>query len=317
MAAPSLVVHCDWSTTPGKRWMSTATLEGGGYRLTAPTLVGDVGLLLRRLRESTSGTVLAGFDFPIGLPASYGRRTGLPHFGAFLETLRTGALPQWFDVVDDVRDLSIERPFYPTRPGGRSQQHLTQALGVESINELRRLCEQPTPAHGAACRLFWTLGGNQVGKAAIAGWREFVLLALAQGGAFLWPFDGALKDLVTSSQLVIAETYPADAYGQVGIRFGSRMSKRRQYDRLTFATALLEWGRSCQHDLDPDLLLAIKDGFGDRPDGEDKFDAVLGLCGMLAVVRGHRTEGVPAQAAISEWEGWILGQSSDHLAPAA
>jgi len=35
-----------------------------------------------------------------------------------------------------------------------------------SGKDLLRLCERATPDRGDACMLFWTLGGNQVGKAA-------------------------------------------------------------------------------------------------------------------------------------------------------
>jgi hypothetical protein len=41
---------------------------------------------------------------------------------------------------------------------------------------------------------YWTLGGNQVGKAAIDGWQNVVRPALALG-ASLWPFDGSLENL--------------------------------------------------------------------------------------------------------------------------
>lgn len=55
---------------------------------------------------------------------------------------------------------------------------LKKGLSLKMFDELRRLCEMSVPAWSvypgrrAACPLFWTLGGQQVGKAAILGWRE-------------------------------------------------------------------------------------------------------------------------------------------------
>ncbi|HCD85061.1 MAG TPA: DUF429 domain-containing protein, partial [Agrobacterium sp.] len=38
-----------------------------------------------------------------------------------------------------------------------------------------------------------------------------------------------------------------------------------------------------------------------------RFDAVVGLLGMLDVVDGRRDEGSPDIEAVQQWEGWILG----------
>lgn len=54
----------------------------------------------------------------------------------------------------------------------------------------------------------------------------------------------------------------------------------------------------------------ISDGFGATQVGEDQFDAVVGLLGMLAVVLGIRAEGAPKDGAVSSVEGWIFGQRS-------
>ncbi len=52
--------------------------------------------------------------------------------------------------------------------------------------------------------LFWTLGGNQVGKGAISGWREIIVPRLDEIG--LWPFDASLADLASSKPVIVAET---------------------------------------------------------------------------------------------------------------
>lgn len=99
------------------------------------------------------------------------------------------------------------------RPGGRKKDHLLQGLGFASGDQLLLRCERKTAGRHAACRLFWTLGGNQVGTGAIAGWQEVLKKKLDKIG--LWPFDGTLEQLLRSCPVVVAETYPGDVYGQM------------------------------------------------------------------------------------------------------
>src|SRR5690606_36678987 len=75
------------------------------------------------------------------------------------------------------------------RPGGTSQRHLIDGLGVESMTDLLRVCERRNGTRGAASPLFWTLGGKQVGKAAILGWKEVLAPALRDPelDVKLWP----------------------------------------------------------------------------------------------------------------------------------
>ena len=71
--------------------------------------------------------------------------------------------------------------------------------------------------------------------------------------------------------------------------------------------------------LNPELFEAMRDGFGSPAlaiphgpgdnHGEDRFDAVVGLFGMLNVVLGRRDPGDPTDETIRSIEGWILGQA--------
>ncbi|WP_222356849.1 hypothetical protein [Rhizobium leguminosarum] len=56
------------------------------------------------------------------------------------------------------------------------------------------------------------------------------------------------------------------------------------------------------------LEATITDGFGIDKTGEVRFDAAVGLLGMLDVVEGHRAEGSPDDEDVTTWEGWIFGQ---------
>ena len=42
----------------------------------------------------------------------------------------------------------------------------------------------------------------------------------------LWPFDGALVDLLESRSIVIVETYPTEFYGHLGFCLGSGKRQR-------------------------------------------------------------------------------------------
>ena len=157
--------------------------------------------------------------------------------------------------------------------------------------------------------MFWTLGGNQVGKAAISGWLE-VIAPAQRRGAKLWPFDGSLAKLGKTDHLVIAETYPAEAYSHVGMAFRANMSKRRQEDRCSAMAGLSGWARRSEVAFSEELTTQIEDGFGVRKAGEDPFDALTGVLGMIEVLDGRRPEGVVEKASADLWEGWILGQAT-------
>ena len=165
---------------------------------------------------------LAGFDFPIGIPAAYARRVNVARFAEALEQFGAGEWSDFYRVCDTDEEISLHRPFYPRVSSKNTKQvHLLKGLGVGAVEMMRRSCERQTGTRRAACPLFWTLGGNQVGKAAISGWRDVVQPA-RKAGALLWPFDGDLAALSESGRLVICETYPAEAYGHVGVRLPFR-----------------------------------------------------------------------------------------------
>jgi hypothetical protein len=252
-----------------------------------------------------------GFDFPIGLPLAYARRACVREFRALLPTLGE----PFFDVAERPEEISVLRPFYPARPGGAAQAHLVEGLGVASIDELLRVCERATPTRRAAAPLFWTLGAQQVGKAAITGWRDVLIPALRSAiDVALWPFDGSLEELGAAGRIVVAETYPAEYYGHLGLDLatpaeGGARGKRVQAVRAAQAARLVEFAKELSLELAPELRAQIDDGFGSRPGAEDRFDATVGVLGVLNVVLGRRAAGEPADPELRRIEGWILGQA--------
>jgi hypothetical protein len=303
------LAHADWSVAPNKRWVARAVWREG-WTITAIEPVGPIPEFLTGLIEhATTTAVLAGFDFPIGVPAAYGAQTGLSGFPELLHAIGRGRWARFIEVARDPADISVERPFYPARASaGIKQSDLISAHGVLDLDGLRRACERKTDDRRAACPLFWTLGGNQVGRAALSGWSEVLRPALG-AGAKLWPFDGTMAGLGSVPGLVLAETYPAEAYGHVGVSFSPRQSKTSQSDRQSKSDALFAWANARGVKLAPEVADLIYDGFGSDKAGEDRFDALLGLTGMIEVASGWRAEG--ANSRLSAWEGWILGQSDE------
>lgn len=300
------LVHADWSVDPRKRWASAARREGGQWTVGAPfQIVSTAAFLEDAFADARSGRRLLGFDFPIGMPSAYGALTGFDGFKDALPSLGEGQWERFFEVAEWPSDISVQRPFYPrVSRKGVSPQELVTALGVANPGELFRVSERRTEYRQAACALFWTLGGNQVGKAALSGWKEIVRPAMLRG-AGLWPFDGTLAELSALPGVVVAETYPAEAYRMVGAAFRPGQSKRRRSDRLEKADAILDWSNRRGVRFSETALSAVRSGF-DEPNGEDRFDAFLGLLKMIEVVSGRRPEATSDPDR--RWEGWILGR---------
>ncbi|MGH3146790.1 MAG: hypothetical protein ACRDTR_13425, partial [Rubrobacter sp.] len=279
------------------------------YSVHAPVPVGDTSTLLNRMR-STAGqdaAVLVGFDFPMGLPARYAELAGIEDFLSLVPRLGEQEWSDFYKVAERSDQINVYRPFYPQRPGGTAMRHLLDALGVQTGDELLRRCDRGYPGRPAAAPLFWTMGAKQVGKAAIAGWRDLLAPALRSRDLHLavWPFEGELHELLRSERTVIVETYPAEFYRHLGIKLGS---KRNQDDRRNNAATLLGWADEVAVDLSPEMRATIREGFGPSSDGEDPFDATIGLFGMLNVVFGRRPPGEPMDTITRKIEGWMLGQ---------
>jgi Protein of unknown function (DUF429) len=306
----TLAAHADWSADPRKRWLTVARRDGAGWRVTAPAPVGDLPALLPRLRAMAAGGAVAfGVDLPLGLPRAYAAaHAAKPDFPSFLRSLADR--PGFFDVCATLADISPERPFYPARGRkGMTRAAHAAALGLGGAAGLSRRCDRATAERPAGAPLFWTLGANQTGKAAITAWRDVLLPALAAPDPpALWPFEGDFLPLLADRSVVIAETYPAEAMRHLGLRMGG--SKRRRTDRAALAEPLAAVLVGLDAVPDPAMRAALADGFGADAAGEDRFDSVLGVLCVLNVLAGRRPDGVPDDAWLRRWEGWVLGQTA-------
>jgi hypothetical protein len=329
---PTLIAHADWGSNAAKRSLAISVWDGSRYTAMPPIRVEEPQELLQTLRGITgsNGSILLGFDFPIGLPKRYAEKVGITNFPAALPLFGRGDWESFYRPAATPDQINLYRPFYPAKPGSARHRFLVEGLGVRDIHELRRRCELAHPGRRAASPLFWTLGPQQVGKAAISGWRDVIGPALRDPhqAIHLWPFDGSLSELLERRTLVIAETYPGEIYQWLKVEFPSitelnkrlanqapvqKSGKRSQAARKWNATHLLQWAEAASVRLDPQLEALIHDGFGPDPNGEDPFDATVGLFGMLNVLLGFQPEWL--QSPQNGWfetlrnvEGWILGQ---------
>lgn len=281
--------------------MAVATPAAEGWTVAAPRQVGTTGPLRERLHLPSEGHVVVGFDFPIGLPAAYAAAVGVTSFRDFLGGLGRPPWDRFGAVAESPDDISLHRPFYPRVPGGASRAHQSERLGLTPA-ELVRPCDLAPGRRPAP--LFWTLGANQVGKGALAGWE---LLRHELDEWALWPFDGPLHELIAVGRDVVVETYPADAYGAAGFVRGS---KRAQHDRAAAAATIVAAFAATRTRLTPELVADVDDGFGADAWAEDRFDAVLGLLRLLQVVVGIVADGTPYGPPTTTVEGWIVGRET-------
>ena len=301
--------------------MTRAAWRHHAWSVSAPEPVGDPRTLLARLRKQAgAGAIAFGIDCPLGVPRAYAARHVASSIGfrAFLASLVHR--PDLFTVCETLDLVSGARPFYPMRGRrGMSRAAHARALDLPDAASLSRLCDRRTATRAAGAPVFWTLGANQSGKAAIAAWRDLVLpdLLASPGVLHLWPFDGDVADWASRPRppgsVLLAETYPAEALDQLGLHLrdaGGRGSKRRQSDRAALAAPLGRSLASLPATPSRALQAALMDGFGPDAAGEDRFDSVLGLTCLLRVLMRQRADHVPDDPWIRNWEGWVLGQES-------
>lgn len=300
-----IAAHADWSIAPGKRWICVARRHGRGWVAEAPRLVGDTARLLPDLLAEGVPVAL-GLDLPLGVPRAWAQARPERDFPGFLHRLMPA--DRFFEVSPTLATVGPAQPFYPARGvKGMTRLAHAQALGFSSAADLSRVCDRATAVRPAGAPLFWTLGANQSGKAAIAAWRDWLVPALRAGAPVaLWPFAGGLHANLAAGRAVLAEVYPAEALRQLGLIIAG--SKRAEAPRRALAPALrAALARLC---IAPTQALAdsIVSGFGADAAGEDRLDCVLGLACLVAVLDGARPDHIPSDPWITNWEGWVLGQ---------
>ena len=296
------LVHSDWSVAPNKRWTAIAERSPDGWSIATLAQTASPPEFLDLLFDGP--TTLAGFDFPIGLPLFYLDKMKI-EFCELLSSPRPDSTQRFFSVAETLLGISPAQPFYRIHPKGCRRQHLLDRLHCGHFSDLLRECDKATAKRSRAESIFWTVGPKQVSKAALSGWQDILVPARTRGAA-IWPFDGPLASL-SRRALTLAETYPAEVYQHLGM--SRTVKKRTQEGRRAAGRVLLAWAARHRVTVAPIIAGLVADGFAARPDGEDAFDAITGLCGIIEVADGHRAEAPDALWESPPREGWILGQT--------
>lgn len=282
---PLEIIAIDWGATPAKRQLCRAVLRGKRYSVEKPEPVVDPSAL-----ELPPGALI-GFDCPIGLPKEYGAISGLTSFRGALAAFGHGEFAQFYEPATTAAEISIERPFYPTKSAGSSREDPKRRLGEAAF--ALRPCDRAT----GAGPLFWLVGPKQCGRSAISVWRDVLTPRL--GALALWPFDGPLDRLLANGKPVVAEMYPAYLATTLGLEV---TSKRDPVVRARVGEELLKTVSGIDLIAVRDLLLA---GFGPSPAGEDAFDATVSAIALVKLVQSGAMPEPPPEAR--SLEGWILG----------
>ena len=205
-------LSADWSKDVRKRFVHVADIHARRI-LSAERRGWNLAKLLAVAREKAQrGPVLIGIDLVIGLPDRYWQELrksgacGCP--ASFVEWLgRLDPGSDFFRPVHSPSEWCIERPFFRV-PGGKG--------GLKSFEDkldggFRRRIDDATRANP----LFVVSGiPGTVGSATRALWKELIPLLRSPDRDFaVWPFEGELNELLRGRRIVLAETYPALAYG--------------------------------------------------------------------------------------------------------
>ena len=91
-ALPAYVAHADWSVERAKRQVAMARLDGDSYRVLFVRPAEQESTWGQGLRRALGvpdeeATLLAAFDFPIGLPRAYACKANIALFPTFLRKI--------------------------------------------------------------------------------------------------------------------------------------------------------------------------------------------------------------------------------------
>lgn len=313
------IFHADWSLHEKGRWVTHAKRveDGQGWQIDRITPLGDLADFHRDLTALAANTrIWLGLDMPLGFCQAFFDQTGIVRYTDLLDRLTTPDWQDFFAVCNNADEIRPTRPFYPAHSGPKGtvkRQHLADAFGLETFDQLHRTCERRTRYRNAACPPFWTLGANQVGKALLHGLRHLILPGRAAGYR-IWPFDGDLAECSVKPGVTLIETYPGEVYHWLNIpdntpNFRKSDQTSRQQALANLIKRLPGWNVS----ISPDLQNRIENGFTDKEGKDDAFDSLIGVMGLIRIAMGQRTEFLPGNTDMTGREGWIVGLDPDDI----
>ncbi len=315
----SAILCADWAKHPRRRAVYVADVRRRTVRRLAPDGPNNgapswslSAVLKKAARLADHGAVLATFDAPLGVPASYLEAAAqAPSLGrptTFLELVqRTHATSSFFEGTADAAEWRVERPFFavPAEEGGLdSYRRAAHSHGVDLYRAIDR-------ATGAKT-LFAKSGiPGAVGSAACALWQELGRLLTKPRFFKVWPFEGDLRALLALTPIVVAEMYPRAAYATalLDLPIASRYRltvPKTDSDIRTAAIAALQATKWV------DLHKVTIEDLDPTRSSEDDFDACLTAAAMLRCSLEGILLGTAVKAS-SRAEGAMLGTGSVNL----
>src|SRR4051794_16963547 len=209
----SAILCADWGKEAQKRAVYVADVSARVVRRVSADRWSVAGVFAEAERWTSTGSVLAAFDAPLGVPESYLTALGrLPHAApmeTFLDLLtRACSMPRFYDATTVARDWIVERPFFsvPAGDGGLGTYVAAAArLGVEMYRQVDRMT-------GAKAVFIKSGIPGSVGSAACALWQELASELTIDRTFKIWPFEGEIHTLLHSTSVVVGEIYPRAAY---------------------------------------------------------------------------------------------------------
>ncbi len=281
-------LSADWSKDAKKRSVHVADLherriryaECGGWNLAK--------LLALARKYAHWGPVLIGIDLAIGLPNRYWQallcsgRHGDP--ASFVEWLgQRDPDSDFFRRVRSPSEWRVDRPFFHVPKGKGGRKSFEEKLDGGFYRRI--------DAKAGAKPLFAVSGiPGVVGSATRAFWKELVPLLRAGDRDFaVWPFEGELNELLRDRRIVLAETYPALAYGTVlagelpAHQVLVAKTKCEQRRAVCERIAVARWVESAHVDLGD--LGPLQD---DTESAEDAFDSHVTAAAVMRCILDNR-----------------------------
>lgn len=209
----SAILCADWGKEFSKRAVYAADISARVVRRVPGDGWSFAGVLAEAQRWTSTGSVLATFDAPLGVPDSYltalGRLPGAHPLATFLDLLaRARSMPRFYDATTVALDWIVERPFFsvPKGDGGlRTYLDAAARFGVDMYRHIERKT-------GAKSVFIKSGIPGSAGSAACALWQELASELTAHRNFKVWPFEGEIQTLLKSTPIVVGEIYPRAAY---------------------------------------------------------------------------------------------------------
>ena len=209
MNTPNIIIAADWSKNASKRSLYEANVGERTVRR-LDCLEWTLDSVLSVSRRYRGQLVLVSMDLVLGVPLRYWQQVRQlerwSQASDFLEWLRLLAVEtEFWNTVGSSDEWSVAAPFYSVPKGKGSMLAFYESAGYDFYRDVDRRCRSNP--------MFCVSGiPGTVGSGTRAFWQELCPLLASDRNFSIWPFDGALKQLLSTPQVVLAEGYPGIAY---------------------------------------------------------------------------------------------------------